>query len=406
MADATRSDGSFVDMGEAAGHLKKRKEKHMHRIFPILALSIFSSMLGMGLIVPILPLYAENMGATGVWIGIIFASYSISRTVFMPVIGRLSDRWGRKVFLCFGLLVYALISIGYVWATQVPELTLIRVLHGAAAGMILPIAQAYIGDLAPTGHEGTWMGYFNAAFFMGFGFGPLMGGVLTDSFGMNFPFYIMGALNLLAFFFALFFLPEVRRMGEIVGRDAPSGKMRESRVMRGLFSYRLARSFGRGSFTCFLPILASSYLGLTASQTGLLIAVNILLMSLFQIRFGKIADKFSRRGLVICGSLTNVTFLFLIPLCVTFWQLLAVCAFGALGGSISVPAASALTVNEGRKYGMGSTIGMFTMAMSIGMFVGPVLGGGLVDMLGVYSVFYFGGLVSLLGTAVFAWFTG
>lgn len=374
------------------------------KIFPILSLSIFSSMLGVGLIAPILPLYAESMGAAGIWIGVIFASFSISRTVFIPIIGRLSDRWGRKVFLCPGLLAYALISIGYVWAARVPELTFIRLLHGAAAGMILPIAQAYVGDLAPTGQEGAWMGYFNAAFFMGFGFGPLMGGVLTDSFGISSPFYGMGILNLLAFFFALFFLPEIRRRNEIVGCKASPEKMRESGVVKGLFSFRLTYALGRGSFACFLPILASAYLGLTASQTGLLIAINILLMSLFQTGFGKIADRFNRKGLVICGSLTNVAFLFLIPSCGTFWQLLALCAFGALGGSISMPAASALTVDEGRKYGMGSTIGMFTMAMSIGMCTGPILGGGLVDTLGVGSVFYFAGLMGLLGTAVFTWF--
>jgi len=361
-------------------------------------------MLGVGLIAPILPLYAESMEATGTWIGIIFASFSISRTAFMPIIGRLSDRWGRKVFLCLGILAYALISVGYVLTAHVLELTFVRLLHGAAAGMILPIAQAYVGDLAPAGREGTWMGYFNASFFMGFGFGPLMGGVLTDTFGMNSPFYGMGVLNLLAFFFALFFLPETRHRSKI-GDRVPLQKMRMSRAVKGLFSFRLTYAFGRGSFTCFLPILASAYMGLTSTQTGSLIAVNILLLSLIQIGFGKIADKFNRRKLVVYGSLANIMFLFLIPLCATFWQLLAVCAFGALGGSISMPATSALAVEEGRKYGMGFTIGTLTMAMSIGMFVGPTLGGCFADLWNVNSVFYFGGLMGIVGTAVFAWFT-
>jgi MFS family permease len=394
----------LVNNLQSKGEKKESSPSLIGRIFPILALSIFSSMLGVGLIAPILPLYAESMGATG--IGVIFASFSISRTVFIPIIGRLSDRWGRKVFICPGILAYALISIGYVWAAQVPELTLIRLLHGAAAGMIIPIAQAYIGDLAPNGQEGTWMGYFNAAFFMGFGFGPLMGGILSDSLGINASFYGMGILNLLAFFFALCFLPEIRhRRNEIVGRRAPPEGMRKSGAVKGLFGYRLAYALGRGSFTCFLPILASAYLGLTFSQIGLLIAVNIMLMSLLQTRFGKIADRHDRRALVVCGSLINAAFLLLIPLCGTFWQLLILCTTGALGGSISMPAASAITVDEGRKYGMGSTIGMFTMAMSIGMCAGPILGGGIADALGVSSVFYFGGIMGILGAGVFAWFT-
>ncbi len=181
------------------------------KVFPILALSIFSSMLGVGIIVPLLPLYAENMGATGVWLGIIFAGFSISRAIFMPIIGRLSDWHGRKSFLVAGLFIYAVVSLGYIWAGDVYQLTLVRLIQGAAAGMIIPIAQAYVGDISPEGEEGAWMGYFNTAFFTGFGIGPLMGGVLTDHFGMNVAFYSMGGLNLLAFLVAVLFLPEIKQ---------------------------------------------------------------------------------------------------------------------------------------------------------------------------------------------------
>src|SRR4030042_1223989 len=168
------------------------------KVFPALALSIFASMLGVGIIVPLLPLYAENLGATGIWIGIIFASFSISRAIISPFVGRLSDRRGRKLLLRLCLLISAIVSLGYT-SNSLWGLTLVRLLHGAASGMIQPVAQAYIGDVAPKGEEGKWMGYFNAAFFTGFGFGPLMGGVLTDHFGMNSSFLTMSGLNLLAF---------------------------------------------------------------------------------------------------------------------------------------------------------------------------------------------------------------
>ena len=81
------------------------------KVFPILAVSIFSAMLGSGLIVPLLPLYAQDLGATGTQLGILFAGFSISRSVFTPIIGRLSDRRGRKIFLCLGLLFYSIISL-------------------------------------------------------------------------------------------------------------------------------------------------------------------------------------------------------------------------------------------------------------------------------------------------------
>ena len=375
------------------------------QIFPILALSVFSSMLGVGIIAPLLPLYAENMGATGIWLGIIFAGFSISRAILMPIIGRLSDRNGRKLFICTGLLIYAIVSLGFIWADNVSQLTLVRLIQGAAAGMIIPIAQAYIGDISPEGEEGKWMGYFQAAFFTGFGFGPLMGGALTDHFGMTVAFSTMGGLNLVAFLVATLFLPEIRRKETSTSPHPSFKEMSTSGMVKGLFSFRLSFSFGRGAFSCFLPIFAAIYIGLSPTLIGVLLAVNILLMALLQVYSGNIADRFNRRALVILGSLINLAFLALIPLMYSFWQLLGVCVLGGLGGAISMPAASALIVDEGRKFGMGSTIAIITLAMSIGMAIGPLLGGVITDFVSINSVFYFAAGMGLIGTSLFIWFT-
>jgi len=375
------------------------------KAFAFLALPIFSSMLGVGIIAPLLPLYAENLGATGVWIGIIFAGFSISRAIIMPIAGRLSDRSGRKLFLCIGLLIYSISSLGYIWASSVSQLTLVRLIQGVAGGMIIPIAQAYVGDISPEGEEGTWMGYFNAAFFTGFGCGPLMGGVLTDHFGMNVAFSTMGGLNLLAFLIVALFLPEVRQRKMAASRHPSFKEMSTSGMVKGIFSFRLAFSLGRGTFAAFLPIFAGIYIGLSPTLIGILIAVNILLMSLLGIPSGKIADRFNRRVLVIAGSLANLTCLALIPLGGNFWQLLGICALGGVSGAIAMPAASALTVEEGRRFGMGSTMAILAMAMSIGMAIGPLLSGVIADLANINSVFYFGASMGLVGTSLFIWFT-
>ncbi len=375
------------------------------KVFPILALSIFSSMLGVGIILPLLPLYAESLEATGIWLGVIFGSFSLSRAIFMPIFGRLSDRSGRKLFLGIGLLIYAIMSLGYIWADSVTELTLVRFLHGIAAGMIMPIALAYVGDISPEGEEGKWMGYFNAAFFAGVGFGPLMGGVLTDHFGMNVAFYSMGGLNLLAFLIVALFLPEIRHGKMAASPHLSFKKMSISGMVRGLFGFRLSFSLGRGAFVCFLPIFAAIYVGLSPTLIGILLAVNILLMALLQVYTGNIADRFNRRAMVIVGSLINPIFLTLIPFTHSFWQLLGLCALGGLGGAISMPAASALIVEEGRKFGMGSTIGIFTLAMSIGMTLGPLASGIIADFVNISSVFYCAAGMGLAGTSLFIWFT-
>ena len=375
------------------------------QVFPILALSVFSSMLGVGIISPLIPLYAENLGATGIWLGIIFASFSASRAIFMPIIGKLSDRNGRKLFLCIGLLIYSLTSLGYIWGNSISQLTLVRLIQGSAAGMIIPIAQAYVGDIAPEGEEGTWMGYFNAAFFTGFGCGPVMGGALTEHFGMTVAFSTMGGLNLLALLIVTLFLPEIRQKKTPKSPRPSFRKISNSSIVRALLSFRLSFSMGRGIVATFLPVFASVYIGLSPTLIGILLAVNILLMSLLQIYSGNIADRFNRRALVAAGSLANLVFLVLIPLGGNFWQLLGICALGGIGGAIAMPAASALTVEEGRRFGMGSTIAMFTMAMSIGMVIGPLLGGVMADFVNINSVFYSGAAIGLVGSILFLWFT-
>ncbi len=377
----------------------------LKKTFPILAVSIFSAMLGVGLISPLLPLYAQDMGASGIELGFIFAGYGICNSMLTPVIGRLSDRKGRKVFLCIGLFFYAVLSLGFIWASSALQLILVRMIQGAAGAMILPVAMAYIGDLSPEGEEGKWMGYSNAAFFSGFGIGPLLGGVLAEHFGMNTAFYSMGSLCMLAFLVAVIFIPESgrRKTGE---ESPPSFKeMSKSRLVRGLFSFRMAQSVGRGGLMTFLPIFAATYAGLGTTLIGVLLAVNTLLMTALTAPAGKLADKFNRRTMVIIGSCLNSLSLVLIPVARNFWSLIWLCLPRGLGGAISISASSALTVEEGRKFGMGSTMSILMMAMGIGMAIGPVLSGVIADTIDINSVFYFGAAAVAVGTGLFAWFT-
>ena len=232
-----------------------------------------------------------------------------------------------------------------------------------------------------------------------------MGGVLTEHFGMSTAFYTMGGLNLLGFLAATLFLPEIRQRKMATNRRLSLREMGISGMVQGLFSFRLSFALGRGAFSCFLPIFAALYIGLSPALIGMLLASNILLMAVLQVYSGSIADRFNRRALVILGSLVNLTYLVLIPLAGNFWQLLGLSTLGGLGGAISLPAASALMVDEGRKFGMGSTIAIITMAMSIGVAAGPLLGGVIDDFVNINSVFYFAAAMGLAGTSLFIWFT-
>ncbi len=374
------------------------------KVFPILGLCVFSSTLGIGIVSPLLPLYVKDMGATGIWLGIIVAAYFASNSIATPIAGRLSDRRGRKIFLTVGLVAYSLVSLGYVFAHTPAHLALVRLIQGLAGAVTIPIAMAYLGELSPEGQEGKWMGYANATFFSGFGFGPLMGGVLTEHFGMTTTFLTMGGLNLLAAIIAFFFLPEAGRRK--AKEDMPpllSFKELSSGVMKGLFSFRLVQALGSGGIAAFLPIFAAS-LNLSTSLIGILLTINILSVTAVSPLGGFIADRFSRKNMTILGGILSSIILVTITLTGNFVQLLVVLLIQGIGTALAMPAATALVVEEGRKFGMGSTMSVFYLAMGIGMALGPIISGGIADAVDISWVFYFGAIMGLIGTGCFVWF--
>lgn len=376
------------------------------KIFPILALTIFSCNLGIGIVAPLLPLYVKNMGATGIWLGIIMASYSISNSFFVPIAGSLSDRHGRKLFLGAGLFAYGIISLGYIWADNVFLLSCVRFFQGIAGAVTLPIAMAYIGDLSPEGEEGKWMGYANSIFFSGFGFGPFMGGALTGHFGMNAAFITMSVLNLISFLITFIFLPNVKPIKIATSPSTLSSfkKMRRSDTIIGIFIFRLTEAVGRGGVSTFLPIIAAM-IGISITSIGMLLTVSILSATVFSPIGGSIADKFSKRIIIVVGQLIFVATVIIIPFTHNFNQMLVVLLIQGFSGAICMPAAAAWTVEEGRKYGMASTMSVFFLAMNIGMIIGPIFGGVIADFGNIDFVFYIAGFMGIIGTAALIWFT-
>ncbi len=377
------------------------------KVFPILALCVFSATLGIGIISPLLPIYIDKMGATGIGLGIIIASYAVSNSIAVPIVGRLSDRRGRKAFLASGLFLYAAIAVGYIFATNVVHLSLVRFFMGFAGAMIIPVAIAYLGDLSPEGEEGKWMGWANAFFFSGFGFGPFIGGVVTDHFGMTPAFLILIGLNMFAFLVALFFLPEVkqRKVGEQdEGPHLSYREMSASNMMRGLFSFRFVQSLGRAGIAAFLPIYAAA-IGLSTSTIGILLTINILSVTVFSPIGGRMADRLNRRTMTILTSVIFTALLAAVPLAINFWQLLLLLLFQGISSAVAMPAATALSVEEGRKFGMGSTMSVFFLAQSVGMAIGPIISGAIDDAISINWVFYFAGIMGVIGTILFAWFS-
>ncbi len=381
-------------------------EKEARRIFNVLFIAIFSAMIGLGIVAPLMPIYAENLGATGIWLGIIFASFSLARAIFMPIIGKISDKTSRKKFITYGLLLYSVISLLYIVAYNVYTLSIIRFIHGIASAMVIPIAMAYVGETTKEGREGRRMGAFNISFFLGMGTGPFIGGILHDSFGMKSVFIAMSIFTAFSFVLTLFLLPDIPPHKHLKKKKLPKNTFKallKNKLMQGILVYRFINAMGRGGTMSFLPVWAAKF-HITPSQVGIIISANIFFMALLQGVFGHIADKVNKFLMVISGATLGAIALMLISVSHNFLTLLILTMTMGLGGAISMPAASAIDVKIGRNYGMGAASGIFNMAMSLGMIFAPLISGMVMDWWGIKYIFIVTGLISLTGIAIFSYY--
>jgi DHA1 family multidrug resistance protein-like MFS transporter len=352
-------------------------------------MAMFISLLGLGIVIPLLPVYAENLGAGGVAIGLMVAGFSISRGLLQPLIGGLSDKHGRKQFLIGGLLVYAIVGLLFPLATSVEHLVLIRILHGVGAAMIAPIAMSYIGDLAPPEEEGRYMGIFNIALFSGIGLGPVVGGVFKDSFGFNSAFYSMAAASAVALALLLVMLPS--EAGETRPPRPPilttmRRMMHSSRVMGVLLSRMSTMVIVVPTFA-FLPILMTDIMDASGTQIGIVIASRTLVNATLQVPAGRVVDRSDKVNTLVVSSLVVVAAATSIAFANTFWQLILIFLILGAAEAFIWPTLGALAMIEGRTYGQGSMMGVFNMSMSAGIFVGSIGAGLMVDTAGIRWVF-------------------
>ncbi len=369
------------------------------RVLLVLWIALFTAMVGMGNMAPLLSTYAETLGASGLMLGFIFGSFSLVRIFVMPVVGRLSDRSGRKRFVVLGLAIQVLAAFAFLACREPWQLVAARMFQGLAGAMIIPIAMAYIGEISPPGREAAYMGWLTFALFAGFGIGPLMGGVVEDHLGFAANFVLLGALCFVAFAAVAIWLPENNDPAQL-----PTGR-REIRyrilinnpVLRGLFVFRLTNQFAHGILAAFLPLLGEHSFGLTTTQIGIVLSTNILLTASLQPFAGSIADRVNRPAMIVFGSVVSTITFALIPFAGSFQQLLAVNCLMGLAGAINVPAASGMLAIEGKKGGMGGAMAIFNIAMSVGLAVGPIVGGLVADSYGHANAFYFAAAVSLIG---------
>ncbi len=368
---------------------------------------VFLDFLGLGMIAPLLSVYASELGADmthiGIGIGLLFSLRSVVRLLLLPIVGDLSDRTGKKkIFIVLGLIVFILTAAGYFFAQDFKTLLITRLFQGAASTMFYPIILSYVGELAADGKEGEQIGPINMASFIGMGAGPLMGGLLMDFVGDREVFIAMGLLSLIGLVMVLLYVPETNspRIAR-KGKKLPIFTLLSMKPIWGVITYRFLNAFLRGGMMSFVPLLAITAFGLSPTETGLVIAANTVVVGLLQPRFGKMSDRRSKVHMIIYGNLIASVALIFLAFTGSFIPMILCSLVIGVSSAMAIAAAQAIGVQIGKSTGlMSSTMSLFAMSMSFGLSFSPLLSGAIMDAYDLIFVFPVCGFIVLFGTCV------
>lgn len=347
----------------------------------VLFLTVFVDMVAFGIIIPVLPLYAEHFHATPLEIGWLTGIYSGMQIIFTPILGRLSDRFGRRPVLMLSL---AGTAVGFLLMGMAESLTLLfvaRILSGITGGNI-SIPQAYIADVTTPETRSKWMGMIGAAFGLGFTLGPMIGGLMSRiSYGA--PFYFAAGLACANVVLLYLILPESlpKEHRAIPHQDASTIEVfrHGSGWMFGLvvatYFFLIA---GFSIMTTLFALFTARRFGYDAHANGYLFGfIGIITIIVQGGLIGRMVRKFGETNLARAGLILTSVSLALLPWCTNLTGLLLVCAGLSCGSGFASPPLNGLASQMIDRTWQGRAMGVLQAAGSTARLLGPLLGGAL-----------------------------
>ncbi|MGB1250056.1 MAG: MFS transporter [Candidatus Promineifilaceae bacterium] len=397
---------------------------------PVVFLIVFTNLLGAGVVVPTLPLYAEGQfGANAFEAAIFVAIYYVAQFIASPILGHWADRYGRRPVLIwsqvgtvisFLLFIFALpigmfferIGLGVV-TNGLGILFFARLLDGITGGNITA-AQAYIADITTEEERASALGYIHVAFASGIVFGPALGGLLVN-FGFLFPFVGAAVITTISLLLTIFLLPESLPKSERsaekrvrTARDQWRGFLQSETVLTVLalaFTVNFVVASLSSTFPLFAKHIAFPTLEheLAARNVGLMLAYIGLIAILTQVfaikplikRYGEINVVIAS---IVAAFLTGVALTFLSA---PIWITLALTP-AAFGYALGIPTGESILVNVGSDHSNGQLMGLYNSVNSAAYIAGPLLGGMLYELFSPRSPFIFASLLAfcVLGLAI------
>lgn len=372
----------------------------------MLATSLSILQIGFGLIVPLYPFYILELGVGGTELGVLAASFALTRIVLAGPLGGVSDRVGRKPVLQVALLGFAVANLMYAFATTVYVMILARALEGAISAGFYPAANAFVSDMTTPENRGTAMGYLSTGNMVGFVFGPALGGVLAEFLGIRMPFIIAAIVTLgtLVLLHLLVIEPTRRTLREdyqkykIPLREVFS---RHSKAYSVLGLAMFANMFAIGILEVAFMLDAVQRFAFSPLEIGIFFGVLGVITIAGNIAFGKMSDRVGRKWLIVLGSFVGALSLFMFMLASDVFSFYL--AGAVLGVAISMrgPTIQAMIADLTDQSAYGVVMGAFGAVSNSAYVVGPLLGGVLYDTSGgSISSLAVAGIVSIAGATL------
>ena len=378
-------------------------------LFSIL-LVVFIDLLGFSLILPLLPYYAETFNASKFVTGLLIAVYALMQLIGAPILGRLSDRYGRRPILLVSVFGTFIGFLLFGFATTLWMLFAARILDGLTGGN-LSVAQAYISDVTDAKNRAKGLGLIGAAFGIGFIIGPVTGGILSQ-YGYNVPAFVAAGLALINFIVIYAWLPEslTKEKRELLGE-----KKRPSVTLDALVtalkrpftgSLLITRFFFSLAFSIFQTIFslyALAKFDLTARDTGFVLTyVGVLSVIVQGFLVGRLTTRFREDHLIFFAVALMSISLFGWALAPSvFWLLVVLTPTSLSGGILNTLLSSTLTKAVSSQE-VGGILGLATSIESSTRILAPILGGALLEKVGAWSPGVFGGII-MIGVSFFVY---
>lgn len=347
----------------------------LNKVLPILFIIMFLVMVGFGIIIPVLPFYAEELGASPTELGLLMAVYSLMQFIFAPMWGRISDRVGRKPVILIGIFGLFLSFFMMALSTKVWMLFVARIIGGILSAANMPTVMAYVADITSDEERGKGMGIVGAATGLGFIFGPAIGGVFTN-INLHAPFYIAGIVSFLTFFLVLFVLKESIHLSE--SKASANKKLSWRYVFSGplamLYFLQFFISLSLSGLEATFAYFAAEKAGLDAVTLGYIFMIMGLASAAVQGAMGKLTKKYGEGLIIQAGILVSAIGFALILLTQNFTTAAIFLAIFGVGNGVIRPSVSSLLTKKSQT-GHGAATGYLSSFDSLGRIIGPVLGG-------------------------------